>query len=501
MKDHVIICGLGTIGFQTFKLLRQTQQKIVVITDNTQDEWRWQVEEEGGHFIQGDARNDKVLIKAGIQNAKAILALTDQDMVNVSIATDARNLNPQIKIIMRMFDPKLGKHIAKAYGVNQVFSTAQLAAPIFASSAHESLALAKFEVMGNSYFVFEVSDLNQALHIPLMDIPDTKITSGSTFLIARPAKKYKPKFGKFSNLVKLFNYLRSPIFANIRQFLFIVFCVILASAFFLTWAMSLSLIDAIYFVTTTITTVGYGDFNFSQTHVWLKLFGCFLMLSGAAALATLFSSITSIILSKKLPSLIGGQPIPRKKHIIIAGLGQFGHELVSLLLADNLPIVIIEGSEKERYSDDINRQVSLVSGDLRSSETLKRARVKKAKSIIVITNDDVENLSVSLAAKKINPKIFNVIHVFNYKLGKRLTASLSLDKVLSVPQIAAPYFAAAVFGDEIILALKWQSHLIFLSRAPEGTNVVGEKYLKIEGKEYKDIQIHSIPLADLKYSD
>ena len=257
--------------------------------------------------------------------------------------------------------------------------------------------------------------------------------------------------------------------------------------------MALNFIDALYFVTTTVTTVGYGDYNFSHSSSHIKLFGCILMLTGAAAIALLFSSITEIILSKKLPGILGGRPVPRKNHVIVVGGGPVGHKIISLLLEQKVPLVIIEGDESDRYADDINRRVALVHGSLGSDDTLKRARVEKAKAIIVITEDDVKNLSVSLAAKKLNPSIINIIHVYSATLGKRLQSALSLNKVFSIPNITAPYFAAALYGKEILLALEWQNQLIFLSR--ETPKHSSENCLSLNGKIYENIYLHAIPLS------
>lgn len=494
MKDHVIICGLGSIGFRTFELLNQANQKVVAVSSTMEDEWRWQVEARGGIFILGDARDDTLLIQAGIKEAKAILVMTDQDIVNVAIAMDARKLNPQIKIILRMFDNELGAHITKALDLHQVFSTSELAAPIFASGIFDKSAIAQFKMKGKEYLVSEESGTSNDLNADSIVLTEHRTYSKK--LVAHLADTYKiTKKNKLLKYVGKFNYLRSPVFANFRRFLFILFCVILASALVLKWAMPLSYIDALYFVTTTVTTVGYGDFNFSQSPSFMKFFGCLLMLTGAASLAILFSSITEIILSKKLPSILGGRPVPKKNHVIVVGAGPVGQKLVSLLLEDQLPIVVMEGGKKDHYAQDINHKVALVDGYLRSRDTLKRANVESARAILVMTEDDVENLSVSLAAKKLNPSIINIIHVFSPKLGEKLKTSLSLDKVLCLPTIIAPYFAAAVFGDEILLALEWENQLIFLSHEGNNEDESTEYSIRINGVRNKEIKVHVLALS------
>lgn len=499
MEDHVIICGLGSIGFRTFELLRGANQQIVVISDSTTDEWRWQIENDvDAIFLLGDARDDNILIKAGIRSAKAILTLTNHDIVNVSIAMDARNLNSSIKIIMRMFDNELGIEISKALGIHQVFSTSELTAPIFATSIHDNQSITQFKMNGKDYFVSENTENTNRItsgSFILHEYFSNKIEQNKPIqLYAHLAESYKKKRNKlFFHFSKL-NYLLSPVFANFRRLLFVLLCVILASALTLHWAMSLNYIDALYFVTTTVTTVGYGDFNFSQSGTLLKLFGCILMISGASALAILFSSITEILLSRKLPNILGGRPLPKKDHVIVVGAGPIGQKLISLLLEDQIPIVILEGDEKDHYAQDINRKVALVDGFLKSNDTLKRANIHTAKAIVVITDDDVENLSVSMAARKINPNLINILHIFNPKLGEKLKSSLSLDTVLCVPKIVAPYFAASVLGDKILLAIEWKNRLIYLSQKNDESEILTEDHLELNGVLDKTIQIRSIPL-------
>lgn len=500
MKDHVIICGLGSIGFRTFELLRDADQEIVVISDSTKDEWRWQVENcKKATFILGDARDDDILIKAGIKSAKAILTLTSQDIVNVSVAMDARNLNPSIKIIMRMFDKELGTEISKALDIHQVFSSPEIAAPIFATSIHDNQSIAQFRMNGKDYFVSENkfnSDQNTTQSFVLNEYISTSDKHKKPIqLRAHLAEQYKKKRSKFHPIIAKFKYIMSPVFANFRRLLLILLCVILASAFTLYWAMPLKYIDALYFVITTVTTVGYGDFNFSQSSALLKLFGCLLMISGASSLAILFSSITEILLSRKLPNILGGRPLPKKDHVIIVGAGPIGQKLISLLLDDQIPIVILEGDSKDHYAQDINRKVALVEGYLKSSDTLKRANIHTAKAIVVITDNDVENLSISMAARRMNPCLINIVHIFNLKLGEKLKASLSLDTVLCNPKIMAPYFAAAVWGDNILFAIEWKHQLIYLSQQDDNLSDLTENNLELNGVRDETIQLRSISLV------
>ncbi len=488
MKDHIIICGLGNIGFRIFELLKQAKQEMVVISDKVHEDLRWKVEESGSVFILGDARNEKFLLQAGIHHAKAILAVTDQDMANTNIMLNARNFNPHIKIIARMHDANLGSHISKPFGIHQIFSPSEIAAPIFARSIIDRSILAQFSLDRETFIVTNQNKIANEFKV------DSLPNSFPDPLQVNTIKKHKSKVTILSRFLRKIRFLLSPAFANLRLLILVLACIILTSALILTWTMPLTYVEALYFVMTTVTTVGYGDINFLHSPPALKIFGCLLMISGAAAIALFFSSIIEIMLSKKLPSVVGGFPIPRKDHVVVVGAGHIGHHIVSTLLEHHVPTVIVENDTKNRYSADINRQVALVEGYLSSHETLELARIRTAKAILVITNNDIENLSISLAAKKINPNIINIIRIFSSRLSNQLQSTLSLDRVLSIANLSAPYFVAAVFGEEILMALKWEGKLIYLSRGSNKKLTQGEEYLTLGQKTYQNIRLCSINL-------
>jgi Trk K+ transport system NAD-binding subunit len=488
MKNHIIICGLGHIGFYTFALLLRTKKDIVVISTKDNEDWRWQAEAAGCTVLLGDARDDKLLIKAGIESADCILALTDQDMVNVSIMMDARKLNPNIRIVARMFDTEMAKHIADAFRVQQIFSIYELAAPIFTSSIHKQRALAQFTINNITYVVHqEKSGTHKLIENAIL------ISSQQEFdLIATPVaiheKKRKPSRLKraATNLFEKFTYFYSPVLANFRLFLGIIFCVIVFAALFLSWQMEIPIIDALYFATTTVTTVGYGDFNFSHSSPQMKFFGCLLMLSGAAALAVLFSSITEIILSKKLQNIFGGRVVPKTPHVIVVGAQHLGSRVISTLLAEEVPVVVLESETTGQYSVDLKRQVAVIAGNPRSTEALEQAGIDHALAIITIMDNDVDNLGVSLAAKKLNSETMTITQILDPRLNQKIEKEMAINRVLSMSHLAAPYFAAAaVLGEKIVLALTWQEQLIFISE--HGSH-------KERGEIIPDLQIHRVKL-------
>jgi len=48
-------------------------------------------------FIEGDATEDEVLIKAGIKTARALISTLPNDADNLFVVLTARSLNPELK--------------------------------------------------------------------------------------------------------------------------------------------------------------------------------------------------------------------------------------------------------------------------------------------------------------------------------------------------------------------------------------------------------------------
>ena len=99
LQDHHIICGFGRVGRQVARDLRAGRADYVVVDDNPQS--RELAETLGLRFIEGDATDDAVLVQAGIERARSIIACADSDANNVFITLTARGLRGDIAIVAR----------------------------------------------------------------------------------------------------------------------------------------------------------------------------------------------------------------------------------------------------------------------------------------------------------------------------------------------------------------------------------------------------------------
>jgi voltage-gated potassium channel len=119
LTDHHIICGFGRVGRQVASDLHAARAHFVVIDADEGN--RELAEGLGISFIDGDAAEDEVLVRAGIARARSIIACADSDANNVFITLTARELRADIVIVARAAMEDTEKKLKRA-GADRVIS-------------------------------------------------------------------------------------------------------------------------------------------------------------------------------------------------------------------------------------------------------------------------------------------------------------------------------------------------------------------------------------------
>jgi voltage-gated potassium channel len=96
MRDHVVVCGWGRIGRAVVANLVAGGQAVVVVdADPTR------LDGETLPHVVGDATEDAVLRRAGIERARGLAAFTSNDATNVYLTLSGRSLAPDLFILAR----------------------------------------------------------------------------------------------------------------------------------------------------------------------------------------------------------------------------------------------------------------------------------------------------------------------------------------------------------------------------------------------------------------
>ncbi len=460
-----IVCGLGHVGYRVAVLLRRLGAAVHVIYNQASAEWLREMRAAGVECIEGDARDSRALERAGVRRARVVLAVTDQDLANLSVALDAKRLNPGIVTVIRLHDRGLARHVEEGLGARQVLSTSALAAPAFISAA-----LAQEDI---GYFTIDGHGFEAVCTEPSAAPPDglalfrlRRGAAGSSLLSVRPLpqERGQPRRRRSVGRLGLASALLRQTPRIARTLAVALLAILALGVVVIHHAMGLPYGVALYFAVTTVTTVGYGDFSFHDCPLAVKLFGCLLMLSGAALLAALVGTVTDALVSYRLRDLLRRQPSRKENHIVVVGGGHIGGRIAEALARDGHELVALRTDAEGAEAADEPR-VQVIAGDGRGDADLRLAGVGRAQALIAVHEDDVANLSVALQARKLNPGIRTVARVFDGVLAEKLQRELSIDAVLSVSASAAPAFVAAALCEDAVFAAVWEDHLVVI-RAP-----------------------------------
>lgn len=99
MHDHIIVCGFGRNGKQAAQKLLAYNRPFVIIEKNEEVIDRFS--DENTLFILGNAIEDEILLKAGIERASTLICATPSDADNLFVVLSARQMNKNLKIISR----------------------------------------------------------------------------------------------------------------------------------------------------------------------------------------------------------------------------------------------------------------------------------------------------------------------------------------------------------------------------------------------------------------
>ena len=131
MRDHVVVCGLGHVGFRVVQELRALGEDVVAIEQEGEAMFVEAVRAADVPVHLGDARRDELLEACGVARAKAVVCATSNDLANLEIALDSKRMNPSVRVVLRMFDQRLAAKVGGALVEND-WSTSS-APPTFAA--------------------------------------------------------------------------------------------------------------------------------------------------------------------------------------------------------------------------------------------------------------------------------------------------------------------------------------------------------------------------------
>lgn len=169
-------------------------------------------------------------------------------------------------------------------------------------------------------------------------------------------------------------------------------------------------LDSLYMTVITVGTVGFTEVHPLDTAG--RIFTIFLIFAGIGALAFAVGQFIEFLLEGHLTNILEVRRMEKRLselsgHTIVAGLGRVGGVAARALADDGAHFVVVD-SDPEATQAAADAGWIAVQGDATEEETLLRAGIERAGSVVTALSGDAENLFVTMSARALNPSAFIV---------------------------------------------------------------------------------------------
>lgn len=201
---------------------------------------------------------------------------------------------------------------------------------------------------------------------------------------------------------------------------FILFCTV--TIYMLEPQTFESLLTSFYFVMTTFSTVGYGDY--SPTTIAGRLFTILMYLFGIGLLGVVIGKIVDTFSIFRKRKEEGKLAYTKENHIIIVGWGKKTETAVEEILAsDTTSEVVIIDTLPKSPTDVAQERVHYVQGDPSEEDTFNQANIKKAKSVIIFADDaiqipslrDAKTLTIAITVERLASHVHTTVEIMTKK--------------------------------------------------------------------------------------
>ncbi|MFK0191043.1 NAD-binding protein [Kitasatospora sp. NPDC090308] len=528
---HYIVCGGNSLAHRLIlELTEQYEVPVVAVVPDRSREHAPAIAQIPGvtAVLEHSTVTGEALAAARVEQARGIALMDGTDQENIHAALAAENRNPGVRIVLRIFNQRLGEHLEKLLPNCAALSGSATAAPAFANGAlgHPHTV----EVGGRQLYVAYDADIRSdqiclvADRIDRQDLgrlrllPETggraadfiriaELLGGGEVLgpVGRPDPAPAREPGGLAALQRLDTEppLRPPLrkrlkwwlldslkyFTNtrLRMILITAFAAIVVGGLVLAthtthpgglgWTVYFTLLDAAGAVQPDVP----GEQVLGDS--WARAAQVLITFCGIT-----FVPVATAIVVEALASGRRGLPRPpgarTRDHVIVVGLGNVGTRVATLVHGTGLPVVCLERDPQARgiaAARALGIPVLIGEGPLEAQ--LKQARVKHARAVVAVTSDDAANLEAALEARAVRPEVRIVVRLFDDDFAHHVYATLGNVASRSVSYLAAPAFAAALMGREVLGTLSVFRHVLLIAElaVEEGSALDGRNTGDLEG--------------------
>jgi voltage-gated potassium channel len=209
--------------------------------------------------------------------------------------------------------------------------------------------------------------------------------------------------------------------------------------------------DAMWYLTETLTTVGYGD-ALPVTY-WGRMIGFVFLLSSLGVYGLIIGQIANLMSTLKEQKELGLHGTQFKNHVVMIGWNDFGQSVISHLVGAGRQVAVIT---KDRPSVDIIREyypqetVYILFSDYNNFDLLEKSNLKEASVVFINLNDDTEKLVYIINIKKHFQNLNYVVTLDNGNL-KSTFVNAGVTYAISKNEISSKLLASYIYEPDVAI--------------------------------------------------
>ncbi len=239
--------------------------------------------------------------------------------------------------------------------------------------------------------------------------------------------------------------------------------------------------EALYWIITTMATVGYGDIT--PISSLGKLLAMFVMVLGVTTLGFLASDIVSSIVSSNLGSLLGINKVRGRIHYLICGWNEVSDAALKELVNHKHRIVILDRERREELSNMTN--VHFIKGNPTDRRSLESANIKNTSTVLLCMNNDSDVILAIHVIRDSNPFV-NIVAKIDHHENIPLAKNAGADHIVGPATIAGKLLWESY---QQPLVANWLINNISTKTNYELFEYDVKKDSKLIGKKLKELRI------------
>jgi Trk K+ transport system NAD-binding subunit len=429
-----------------------------------------------------------------------------------------------------MFNMSLGHGVRVLFNNCAVLSDAAIAAPAFVASALGEVAPSYIRLPGRTLYVAERGDAQPGTVIcgladttvgpePVVLPPDQ--SRCDIVLAVADGKPHGPGVlpphegpgaavaqppSRRSRWLERWRALRANrIFGSVlNRTLQITAVILLGVVFAGTVALdiidrNLSLWQAFYL--TILNTVG-GVNPSTDVPIGEQVIQVIVMLAGLAVVPVITAAVVEAVVNARLALTLGRLRGPVQDHVVVVGLGNVGTRVIQQLHDLGVPVVAVDRSGDARGAQFARELgVPLVIGDASLAQTLREASIETARSLVVLSADDVTNLEAALHARAVRPDLRVVLRLFDGDFAHRIQKVFGITSSKSVSSLAAPAFVAAILERVVIGTIPVKRRVLVVAEIPIGLGSVLADRTVAGAQQGGEARIIAVTAGEMRHAE